>query len=175
MHKKFFWGWELKTSQTGTSTIRFQFTLTTHLGLPGPSSNLPCHLIQLTTIMWWSVDTSAPLFTQNIWPQVWWNNDKGDRWSLTVDHWRRVNLRATQCLNMVFIKSKNKALSGCRSGKLFLPIALLQDFPFLWTIESLLTQWFQEVRVLHVLFNAYAQLTIKDVFPATCSCMGSPT
>ncbi|KAJ8274697.1 hypothetical protein COCON_G00093220 [Conger conger] len=49
MREKFLRRWELKTSRTGASARRSQFTLTTRLGLPGLSGSLPGHLIQLTT------------------------------------------------------------------------------------------------------------------------------
>ncbi|KAK9518317.1 hypothetical protein VZT92_019726 [Zoarces viviparus] len=49
MCEKFFRRCELKTSRTGSSARRSQFTLTTRLGLPGLSNRFPCHLIQLTT------------------------------------------------------------------------------------------------------------------------------
>ncbi|XP_059902154.1 uncharacterized protein LOC132453327 [Gadus macrocephalus] len=54
---------ELKIPRTGASSRRSQFTRTTRLGLPGLSGNFPHSLIQLTT-RWWSVDSSAPLFTR---------------------------------------------------------------------------------------------------------------
>lgn len=49
-----------KPPQTGASSRCSKFTLNTCYIVPG---NLPCHLIQLST-MWWPVDSSAALCTQ---------------------------------------------------------------------------------------------------------------
>lgn len=79
---KSFWRWELKTILAGSSYRLSQQTLTIHLGLLGRSSIIPQHLIQLITV-WWSMDRSAPLFTQvskNIRPQI-------SRYDYKVDHW----------------------------------------------------------------------------------------
>ena len=54
---------ELKVSRTGAPSKHFQFPRTTRLGLPSLSRSLPLHLTQLTT-RWWSVNSSAPLFTR---------------------------------------------------------------------------------------------------------------
>ena len=105
MLEKLLQRWELKASRTGASPRRSQLTRTTRLGLPGLSRGFPCHRNQLTT-RWWSVDSSAPLFTRvskthgqrsddtitksiiDLWPRVLWYH---------------VHLWASLCLNMVFI------------------------------------------------------------------------
>ena len=62
MSEKFFQRWELKTPWTGASARHLQFTITTRLGLPGLSTASPA--IWSNSPPWWSVDSSAPLFTQ---------------------------------------------------------------------------------------------------------------
>lgn len=41
INEKLFWRWELKLSWTGASVSHSQFTITTHLGLPGLTGSLP--------------------------------------------------------------------------------------------------------------------------------------
>ena len=74
-----FWRWDVTTRGLDQAIPRYIHYM---LGLPGLSSSLPCHLIQITT-QCWSVHSSAPLFTQvwHIQLMIRWQEHKVNHWS----------------------------------------------------------------------------------------------
>ena len=88
--EKFSWRYELKSSQTGASDRCSRFTFTIHLGLRGPAGILPCQWIQLT-MRWWSVDSSAHLFTPFLWASKTYVRRSDDTTTKSViDLWPKV-------------------------------------------------------------------------------------
>jgi len=140
--------WELKLLLTGDSDKRSQQTITIHLGLPGLIGILPHQRSQLTT-RWWSVDSSAPLFTRMSRTYRRKSNATSTKSIIELQprvSWCQVHIWTPLCLNMVFVmdspwraqKSNNRTPLWFRSGGPFLPITPFQVSLSLpkWALKS---------------------------------------